>query len=47
MPELIVSLSDLRKPDGLVIGGKAVNITEMANAGFPVPRAFCITTAAD
>lgn len=46
MPDLIVSLSGLRTLDPQLIGGKAANIAAMVNAGFPVPAAFCITTAA-
>jgi phosphohistidine swiveling domain-containing protein len=46
MPDLIVSLSDPHKLDSLLVGGKAVNIAVLVNAGFPVPRAFCVTTAA-
>jgi pyruvate,water dikinase len=44
--DFIVSLTDSHTPDSSLVGGKAVNIAEMATAGFPVPRAFCITTAA-
>ena len=46
MPELTVLLSDLPNPDRRLVGGKAVNIARMMNAGFPVPSGFCITTAA-
>jgi rifampicin phosphotransferase len=44
--DLIVSLVDSRGLDSERTGRKAFNIAEMSTAGFAVPRAFCITTAA-
>jgi pyruvate,water dikinase len=35
---------DARRLD--VVGGKAANLAELTAAGFAVPRAFCVTTAA-
>ena len=29
-----------------LVGGKAANLGELTRAGFPVPRGFCVTTAA-
>lgn len=46
MPDLIVSLSDPLNLESLLVGGKAINIATMRGAGLPVPRAFCVTTAA-
>ncbi|NLI13907.1 MAG: phosphoenolpyruvate synthase, partial [Peptococcaceae bacterium] len=36
-------IDSTRLPD---VGGKGANLGEMSKAGFPVPRGFCITTAA-
>lgn len=44
--DLIVSLVDSHGLDVERTGRKAFHIAEMSSAGFAVPRAFCITTAA-
>ncbi|MEM4330395.1 MAG: phosphoenolpyruvate synthase [Candidatus Pacearchaeota archaeon] len=42
----ILWLSELRKEDVPIAGGKGANLGEMYNEGFPVPPAFVITTKA-
>ncbi len=39
-------LNEVGKTDGAMVGGKGANLGEMFRAGFPVPRAFVITTSA-
>jgi len=39
-------LSELRKKDIKLVGGKGANLGEMFNSGFPVPQAFVVTTNA-
>jgi len=41
---LVISLADCR--DASVVGGKAINLTRLIGAGFPVPGGFAITTTA-
>lgn len=40
----IAWLSELKKTDGQLAGGKGANLGEMYNSGFPVPPAFVVTT---
>lgn len=40
----IKSLAELGENDLVIAGGKAANLGILINAGFPVPRGFCITT---
>jgi len=41
---LVVSLADCRDP--AAVGGKAINLSRLINAGFPVPSGFAVTTSA-
>jgi len=43
---LVVDLSELGSAPLLLAGGKAMNLGRLMEAGFPVPRGFCLTTAA-
>jgi pyruvate,water dikinase len=43
---LVVDLSELGSAPLPLVGGKAVNLGRLTAAGFPVPRGFCLTTAA-
>ncbi|MFW9959814.1 MAG: PEP/pyruvate-binding domain-containing protein [Candidatus Thorarchaeota archaeon] len=43
---LVVDLIDVEASKLLATGGKASNLTILANAGFPVPRGFVVTTDA-
>ena len=40
----ILPLADCR--DAAVVGGKAINLSRLINAGFPVPGGFAVTTNA-
>ncbi|SDL38914.1 PEP/pyruvate-binding domain-containing protein [Arthrobacter sp. ok362] len=42
----VVDLSALGPAPLPLVGGKAVNLGKLTAAGFPVPRGFCLTTAA-
>ena len=42
----IVDVNELRKTDIPIVGGKGANLGELTMAGFPVPNAFVLTTAA-
>ncbi|MDR0198502.1 MAG: hypothetical protein LBI08_02010, partial [Methanomassiliicoccaceae archaeon] len=42
----IVNLNDLRMNDIPYVGGKGANLGELTSAGFPVPNAFVLSTAA-
>jgi pyruvate,water dikinase len=42
----ILWLADITSKDGAKVGGKALNLAEVARAGLPVPAGFCITTTA-
>lgn len=42
----ILWLAEITSKDGAKVGGKALNLAEVARAGLPVPAGFCITTAA-
>ncbi len=44
--ELTISLADASKADVGRVGGKAANLGELADKGFPVPDGFVITTDA-
>lgn len=44
--ELVITLDQLRPTDRARVGGKALNLALMLQAGLPVPRGFCVTTAA-
>ncbi|MDR0523089.1 MAG: phosphoenolpyruvate synthase [Candidatus Methanoplasma sp.] len=46
MEKNIVSVSELRVDDVPFVGGKGANLGELTSAGFPVPEAFVLTTAA-
>ena len=41
---LVISLADCR--DASVVGGKAINLSRLIGAGFPVPSGFAVTTSA-
>ena len=43
---LVVDLSELGSAPLPLVGGKALNLGRLIAAGFPVPRGFCLTTAA-
>jgi phosphohistidine swiveling domain-containing protein len=43
---LILPLSELNAGQLLLVGGKAGNLGELIQAGFPVPEGFCVTTTA-
>lgn len=45
MKEIILWLDQLSKEDIPRVGGKGANLGELFQAGFPVPRAFCITAS--
>ena len=46
MTALIRSLDDVRGDDVASVGGKAAALGALRAAGFPVPPAVCVTTAA-
>lgn len=46
MIDAILWLRDIGKDDVARVGGKGANLGELLRAGFPVPRAFCVTTSA-
>jgi pyruvate,water dikinase len=43
---VVVSLWDLDTGDLDLAGGKAANLGELIEAGFPIPDGFCVTTDA-
>ncbi|MGO4804379.1 PEP/pyruvate-binding domain-containing protein [Arthrobacter sp. 2MCAF15] len=43
---LVVDLSELGSAPLPLVGGKALNLGRLTAAAFPVPRGFCLTTAA-
>ena len=43
---LVVDLGELGSAPLPLVGGKALNLGKLTAAGFPVPRGFCLTTAA-
>ncbi len=46
MQELTCTLDEVDASSLALVGGKGANLGELVRAGMPVPRAFCITTAA-
>jgi len=46
MDKKIVDINELRVDDIPFVGGKGANLGELTSAGFPVPGAFVLTTAA-
>lgn len=44
MEPIICSLADVDADSVALVGGKGANLGELAAAGVPVPRAFCVTT---
>ncbi|MCL1810997.1 MAG: phosphoenolpyruvate synthase [Methanomassiliicoccaceae archaeon] len=46
MDKKIVDVNELRVDDIPFVGGKGANLGELTSAGFPVPGAFVLTTAA-
>ena len=46
MEKRIVDVNELHVEDIPIVGGKGANLGELTNAGFPVPEAFVLTTAA-
>ena len=46
MPALVLPFNKIDKDDIPYVGGKAANLGEMVQAGFPVPNGFCVTSAA-
>ena len=46
MDKKIVDINELRVDDIPFVGGKGANLGELTSAGFPVPEAFVLTTAA-
>ncbi|MCL2149084.1 MAG: PEP-utilizing enzyme, partial [Methanomassiliicoccaceae archaeon] len=46
MDKKIVDINELRVDDLPYVGGKGANLGELTSAGFPVPGAFVLTTAA-
>ncbi|WP_043805712.1 PEP/pyruvate-binding domain-containing protein [Paenarthrobacter aurescens] len=45
-PVLVLDIAAIRGPMLPEVGGKAANLGELASVGLPVPRGFCLTTAA-
>lgn len=45
-PPLVVTLNRVGPADAPLVGGKAANLGEMTRLRLPVPRGFCVTTAA-
>lgn len=46
-PQLVLDIAEIRGGTMLPrVGGKAANLGELAMVGLPVPRGFCLTTAA-
>ena len=43
---LLVGLEEVGRGDIALVGGKGANLGELTRAGFPVPNAVCVTTAA-
>ena len=43
---MIVTFSQVRPGDLARVGGKGMNLGALAQAGFPVPPGFCVTTRA-
>lgn len=46
MDVYVLGFEQLDKDSLPLVGGKGANLGEMSRAGFPVPRGFCVTTAA-
>ena len=46
MVKKILEVKELRVDDIPIVGGKGANLGELTSAGFPVPNAFVLTTAA-
>jgi len=46
MPKFVAWFSEIHKNDVPLVGGKGANLGEMANAGFPVPNGFVVTSKA-
>ncbi|HUD09409.1 MAG TPA: phosphoenolpyruvate synthase [Patescibacteria group bacterium] len=46
MPKFVAWFSEIDKNDVPLVGGKGANLGEMANAGFPVPNGFVVTSHA-
>ncbi len=46
MPKFVVGFEEIDKNDIQLVGEKAANLGEMANAGFPIPDGFVITSHA-
>ncbi|NWL10793.1 phosphoenolpyruvate synthase [Paenarthrobacter nitroguajacolicus] len=45
-PVLVLDIAEIRGTMLPRVGGKAANLGELASVGLPVPRGFCLTTAA-
>lgn len=43
-PALVLPFNKIDKDDIPLVGGKAANLGEMIQAGFPVPNGFCVTS---
>ena len=43
---LVIPLAQIDGSQGHLVGGKAVNLSRLTNAGHAVPRGLCITTEA-
>ena len=43
-PALVLPFKKIDKNDIPLVGGKAANLGEMVQAGFPVPNGFCVTS---
>jgi pyruvate,water dikinase len=46
MVQYVLSFNEIDKSSLPYVGGKGANLGEMSKAGFPVPKGFCVTTAA-
>jgi rifampicin phosphotransferase len=44
--EMVLPFAAIDRSSGAVAGGKAANLGELTQAGFPVPPGFCVTTQA-
>ncbi|WP_223588987.1 phosphoenolpyruvate synthase [Neobacillus bataviensis] len=46
MVQYVLNFNEIDKTSLTYVGGKGANLGEMSKAGFPVPKGFCVTTAA-
>ncbi|MFC7441291.1 phosphoenolpyruvate synthase [Laceyella putida] len=46
MVQYVLNFNEIDKTSLPYVGGKGANLGEMSKAGFPIPKGFCVTTAA-